>query len=153
MKISYIYYWPDARTLPWCYNRHVKILLWLLFCLNISLFHCYRRINVFLRGAPLHSWVNPAHFKGAHVDPDETYMMKSTWKLGLLTGTLYLDDENKVILSHNWDIHVPWNIHEWYQMLIVRCPQYLILVFRLSVLIFLWDINMDLAVDNVVRFL
>ena len=153
MKISYIYYWPNARTLTWCYNKHVKILLRLLLCLNITLFHCYQIINIFLIATPMHSWVKPVHFKGAHEDPDETYTMKSTWKLGLLTGTFDLRDGNKVILSHNWDIHVPWNIHEKYQLLIVRCPHYLILVFRLYVLIFLWDINMNLAVDNVVRFL
>ena len=74
LEISYIYYWPTARTLTSYYNRHMKILLSLLFCLNIALFHCYQRINIFLRGAPLRSWVNPVHFKGGHVEP-----MKHTW--------------------------------------------------------------------------
>ena len=35
-------------------------------------------MNIFLMGTPLHTGVNLVHFKGAHCEPSETYMMQLT---------------------------------------------------------------------------
>ena len=49
--------------------------IWLFFC-------CYQDVNIFFSGIPVHSRVNLVHFKGAQLDPDETYIMKLTyWSL------------------------------------------------------------------------
>ena len=70
--------WPNVRTLIQYHIRHVKILLSLLYYLNIFVPYCYQRVNIFFSGIPVHTGVNLVHFKGAHLDPDETYKMKLT---------------------------------------------------------------------------
>ena len=58
--------------------EHVRILLLLLFYFNIIGVHCYHGVNIFLMGTPSHTGVNLVHFKGAHCEPYEIYMMQLT---------------------------------------------------------------------------
>ena len=58
--------------------EHVRILLLLLFYFNIIGVHCYLGVNIFLMGTPLHTGVNLLHFKCAHCEPYEIYMMQLT---------------------------------------------------------------------------
>ena len=69
---------PNANTLTKHDIGHVKILFSLLSGLNIIAYYCYETVNIFYNGAPVHSRVNLVHFKGAHLDPYETYRMKLT---------------------------------------------------------------------------
>ena len=68
----------NAKILQWCDIEHVRILLLLLFYFNIIGVHCYHGVNFFLMGTPLHTGVNLVHFKGAHREPYEIYMMQLT---------------------------------------------------------------------------
>ena len=68
----------NAKILLWCDIEHVRILLLLLFYFNIIGVHCYHGVNIFLMGTPLHTGVNLVHFKGAHCEPYEIYMMQLT---------------------------------------------------------------------------
>ena len=66
----------NARILTCCHIKHMKILLSLLICLNIIVLYCYQRMNIFISGTPLHSRVNPVHFKLAQLEPkDEIDML------------------------------------------------------------------------------
>ena len=78
VKILAYHRWANVKTLTKYHIRHMKILLSLLLCLNIFVLSCYQRVNIFFGGISVHTGVNPAHFKGAHLDPDKTYKMKLT---------------------------------------------------------------------------
>ena len=73
-----MYCTQNAKILQWCDIEHVRILLLLLFYFNIIGVHCYHGMNVFLTGTTLHTEVNLVHFKGAHCEPYEIYMMQLT---------------------------------------------------------------------------
>ena len=71
--------WPNAKTFTPYSIRPVKIFFTLLISLNNIVHYCYRRGNIFFSVTPVHSRVNMVHFKGAHLNPCETYTMKQTW--------------------------------------------------------------------------
>ena len=73
-----MYCTQNAKILIWCDIEHVRILLLLLFHFNIIGVHCYPGMNIFLVGTPLHTMVNLVHFKGAHCESYEIYMMQLT---------------------------------------------------------------------------
>ena len=47
--------------------------------------YCYQGVTILFIWSPVHSGVNLTHFKGAHLDFYETYMVKLTQNPGLLT--------------------------------------------------------------------
>ena len=73
-----MYCTQNVRILLWCDIEHVTILMLLLFYFNIIGVDCYHGVNMFLMGTPLHTGVNLVHFKGAHCEPYEIYMMQLT---------------------------------------------------------------------------
>ena len=56
----------DRRLVEWGYY------------FNIIGVHYYHGMNIFLMGTPLHTGVNFVHFKGAHCESYEIYMMQLT---------------------------------------------------------------------------
>ena len=91
----------------------MKILLPLLICLNIVVFYCYQRVNIFAGASPLRSRVNSVHFKGAFLDHRETYNTKSTcvnWDclLKMISTPWNKDIFSYTRISHN-DVYI---IHE-----------------------------------------
>ena len=56
----------------------MEILLLLLFLSITVVLYCNHGVNVVIIRTSLHSRVNQAHFKAAHLDPRETYTMKLT---------------------------------------------------------------------------
>ena len=99
-----------------CYIAHVKILLSLLFCLIIIVLLFYQPVNVFLFATPVHSRVNLVHFKAAHLDPHETYIVKLTcWPWWTSYCLLQLNHIiQKAFLAHKAPLryNVPWNIYD-----------------------------------------
>ena len=68
----------NAKILLRCDIEYVRILLLLLLYFNIIGVHCYNGMNILLMGTPLHTGFNLVHFKGAHCEPYEIYMMQLT---------------------------------------------------------------------------
>ena len=84
-------------------------LFWLLFCVNIVVLYCYHRVNIFLKGAPLHSRVNVVHFKGAQLDRHETYIWN--WHVNFVVWDGLLEYNQHVthislFLHHFWVVTI-----------------------------------------------
>ena len=73
-----VYCWWNGSTFAQYFIRLVKILLTLLFQSHVIVRCCYRTKNIYFIGVSLHRGVNLVHFKCAHFDQYETYMMKLT---------------------------------------------------------------------------
>ena len=109
-------------------------LFWLLFCVNIVVLYCYYRVNIFLKGAPLHSRVNVVHFKGAQLDRHETYIWN--WHVNFVVWDGLLEYNQHVthislFLHHFWDAHTQWNIYKNTKWLFSVRHMVLIFVYRL----------------------
>ena len=88
-----VIWWPNEWIIAYCWNRHLNILLPLLFCWNIFVLYCYEMMNISSKWALVHTGVNLGHFKAAHLDHYEIYMMKLTcWS------------------PWTWDCLLEWNI-------------------------------------------
>ena len=102
-------------------------------------------MNVFLKGTPLHTWVNRVHFKGAHLDP-----MKHTWwnwhagvleprtaywNITSMTCKTYKYEYSYMNISHSWDSVILPNIS--------TITRYFSVVQEMGFLVFLffYDIN------------
>ena len=90
----------SAKWRPFCLGLNV---LNVNYALLLSENKCYLKYN------PLHSRVNLIHFKGAHLDPCEIYMMKLTcwpsWTLDCLLQYCSYIMQISLIYSYIW-IHV-----------------------------------------------
>ena len=107
-------------------------------------------VNIFLNGTCVRSRVNLVHFKGAQLDPYETYMMKltcCTWDC-LLEHAAHSRHITQIgiyfILRNNWHTDVPWNISKIFYWISFFSVQHMIYI--LSCMIFLFSISCKLYI-------
>ena len=95
-----------------------------LFCLNTIVLYCNWRVNISSIRRPTYNRVNMVHFKGAHLDYYDTYMMKLTFQSNWLMCHTFVDlifvDKCKRVIPIFWKLDY-FHLFGFRFLLLKRC--------------------------------